>query len=86
MTTKTIHANSQSQKPSSTLDVGVIRWLLGRFRNGCIDHNEYDGLVEHLHDCRRKVQVDLKEWRAEVLGEAAEAGKSYYRRQSKDDD
>ncbi|KAK6729241.1 hypothetical protein RB195_006344 [Necator americanus] len=50
---------------------------------------EYDRLVEHLHDCAEKaeslkttkrrleaIKEDLKERRAEVLAEAAEAGKS----------
>ncbi|KAK6758358.1 hypothetical protein RB195_015897 [Necator americanus] len=175
MTTKTIHGNSQFQKPSSLRwtweppgggyrneidhiivnkrpspplrriflhkesregrqvqreksqdyhQLGSLRYasrLLGRFRNGQQKRiEEYDQLVEHLHDCAKKaesfkttkrrlsletlelirhcgaaratgnqeltselarlcreaIKEDLKERRAEVLAEAAEAGKS----------
>ncbi|KAK6757303.1 hypothetical protein RB195_015244 [Necator americanus] len=59
MTTKTIHGNSQFQKPSS------LRWTWESPSGGYIVVNK-----------REAVKEDLKERRAEVLAEAAEAGKS----------
>ncbi|KAK6757211.1 hypothetical protein RB195_015189 [Necator americanus] len=128
MTTKTIHGNSQFQKPSSLrwrwesrgggyrneIDHIIVNkrernlweWdlfatLTGFWEDSAMDNidKEYDRLIEHLHDCGKKdesfkttkrrlsletlelirqeaIKEDLKERRAEVLAEAAEAGKS----------
>ncbi|KAK6756744.1 hypothetical protein RB195_014901 [Necator americanus] len=158
MTTKTIHGNSQFQKPSSlrwtwespggghrneidhiivnkrernprtTINWDLFATLAGFWEDSAVDNidEEYDRLVEHLHDyakkaesfkttkrrlsletlelirqrgaaraagnqkltselarlCREAIKEDLKERRAEVLAEAAEAGKNiHYARQ-----
>ncbi|KAK6757195.1 hypothetical protein RB195_015178 [Necator americanus] len=134
MTTKTIHGNSQFKKTSSlrwtwespdggtTINWDLFATLAGFWEDSAMDNidEEYDRLVEHLHDCAKKaesfkttrrrlsletlelirqrgaaraagnqeltselarlcreaIKEDLKERRAEVLAEAAEAGKS----------
>ncbi|KAK6750784.1 hypothetical protein RB195_002634 [Necator americanus] len=123
MTTKTIHGNSQFQKPSSLrwtwespgggyrneidhiivnkrfclTDVGVVLFatLAGFWEDSAMDNidEEYDLLLirqrgaaraagnqeltsELARLCREAIKEDLKERRAEVLAEAAEAGKS----------
>ncbi|KAK6757996.1 hypothetical protein RB195_015677 [Necator americanus] len=74
----------------------IINWdlfatLAGFWEDSAMDNidEEYDWLVEHLHDCTKKaerfkttkrhlkaIKEDLKEGRAEVLAEAAEARRS----------
>ncbi|KAK6765313.1 hypothetical protein RB195_025301 [Necator americanus] len=104
MTTKTIHGNSQFQKPSSLCwtwespgggDAAVLpkfyagsdhRLFRGRFsftRKEERGERELAGFWEHstMHNIdeeydREAIKEDLKERRAEVLAEAAEAGKS----------
>ncbi|KAK6740785.1 hypothetical protein RB195_008934 [Necator americanus] len=73
MTTKTIHGNSQFQKPSS------LRWMWKSPAE--LYRNEIDHIIVHLSAklarlCREVIKEDLKKRRAEVLAEAAEADKS----------
>ncbi|KAK6762869.1 hypothetical protein RB195_023537 [Necator americanus] len=65
MTTKTIHGNSQFQKPSS------LPWAWESPGGGY--RNEIDHIIVNK---REAIKEGLKERRAEVLAEAAEAGKS----------
>ncbi|KAK6731405.1 hypothetical protein RB195_007711 [Necator americanus] len=67
MTTKSIHGNSQFQKPSS------LRWTWESPGGGY--RNEIDHIIVNK---REAIKEDLKERRAEVLAEAAEAGKSIH--------
>ncbi|KAK6756043.1 hypothetical protein RB195_014437 [Necator americanus] len=83
MTTKTIHGNSQFQKPSSlrwtwespgggyrneidhiivnkrtTINWDLFATLAGFWEDSAMDNidEEYDRLVEHLHDCAKKAE------------------------------
>ncbi|KAK6737478.1 hypothetical protein RB195_019903 [Necator americanus] len=87
----------------ATINWDLFATLAGFWEDSAMDNidEEYDRLVEHLHDCgkrlrrgaaraagnqeltselarlcREAIKEDLKERRAEVLAEAAEAGKS----------
>ncbi|KAK6740233.1 hypothetical protein RB195_008606 [Necator americanus] len=103
-------AKFRERNPRTTINWDLFATLVGFWEDSAMDNidEEYDRLVEHLHDCAKKaesfkpprgrgaaraagnqeltselarlcreaIKEDLKERRAEVLAEAAEAGKS----------
>ncbi|KAK6728723.1 hypothetical protein RB195_006020 [Necator americanus] len=100
-----INHNKRERNPRTTIKWDLFDMLAGFWEDSAMDNidEDYDRLVEHLHDCTKKAETeraepgaagaagnqeltselcrdaikkDLKGRRAEVLAEAAEAGKS----------
>ncbi|KAK6735544.1 hypothetical protein RB195_018638 [Necator americanus] len=89
-------AKFRERNPRTIINWNLFATLAGFWEDSAMDNidEEYDRLVEHLHDCAKKadrnqeltselarlcrqaIKEDLKERRAEVLAEVAEAGKS----------